>query len=118
MASVRWPTGARPQTRAQPACQLIWHWGGAFSVVLRDLGVGGAKFALALAGTLTSGPPVIEIETDSDPIRRLKVTLQVIAAPGDRTPELQVSDCRAGGAESVTLVVTDELPIDTVMLGH
>ena len=57
-----------------------------------------------------------EIETDSDPIRRLNVTVQVIVAPGDRTPELQVRDCRAGGADSVTLVVTDELPTDTVML--
>jgi len=72
--------------------------------------------AVTVAGTVTSGPPVRAIETDSDPICLLRVTVQLIVDPGERAPELHVRDCKAGGADSVTLVVTDELPTVTVML--
>jgi hypothetical protein len=69
-----------------------------------------------VGGTVTSDPPLSAIATDSDPTRRLNVTVQLMPAPGERTPEPHVRDCRTGGPDKLTAVMTDELPTDTVML--
>jgi hypothetical protein len=44
------------------------------------------------AGTLTSGPPVSESETDSDPMGLFNVTVQLSVAAGERIPELHTRD--------------------------